>query len=70
MQYDKDKTGYIEEEELKEMLKDDNEVSRQVVKNIFSGSDNNQDNRLDFDEFVGMVQNRSYKKFFKKYVNM
>lgn len=51
------------------MLKSDDEVPKQIVKNVFKVSDRNHDDRIDYDEFVRMIHNTNFKVLFGKYVD-
>ncbi|KAL2921011.1 Calcium-dependent protein kinase 24 [Bienertia sinuspersici] len=57
--FDKDQSGYIEFEELKQELFSDDAIdcnkSEQVIRDILFDADLNKDGRIDFDEFKAMM---------------
>ncbi|KAJ8958527.1 hypothetical protein NQ318_002322 [Aromia moschata] len=68
--YDTNKDGHIELNELREMLKSDDEVPRRILQRVFSMSDENKDGKINYEEFKGMIQNRKFKELFGHYVDI
>ncbi|KAJ8985218.1 hypothetical protein NQ317_018247 [Molorchus minor] len=67
--YDTDKSGHIDLKELREMLKDDDEVPRRIVNHIFETSDKDNDGKINYNEFMEMVHNRKFKEVFGRYID-
>ncbi|CAH0549002.1 unnamed protein product [Brassicogethes aeneus] len=74
--YDKDKDGYISVQELFELIESreyDNDIPTHVVEKIHEMHDVDRDRRLDFEEFVNMINNPNlghvFGHFITRYIN-
>ncbi|CAA7057133.1 unnamed protein product [Microthlaspi erraticum] len=54
--FDKDNSGYIEIEELREALANELDTSEEVVESIIQDVDTNKDGRISYEEFVTMMK--------------
>ena len=52
---DKDGDGYIDEDELAQIMGFNNESGHSVMKKLISDIDDNRDNKIDFTEFKKMI---------------
>lgn len=67
--YDRDNSGYIELKELQEMVRDNNDVSERLAQKILQISDTNRDGKINYPEFVDILQNEKFKGVFGRYMN-
>ncbi|MCI10476.1 calcium-dependent protein kinase 24-like, partial [Trifolium medium] len=54
--FDKNQTGYVEFDELKDALSDDDSTDDQVIRDILIDVDLDKDGRISFDEFKAMMK--------------
>lgn len=70
--YDKDRDGLINCKELYELIESgeyENDIPKHVVKQIHEISDTDNNKKIDFDEFVNMMNNPDFQYVFGRYLN-
>lgn len=71
-QYDRDKDGYINLGELRDMIESreyENDIPDFVAKKVHDLADTNRDGKLDFNEFVDMIHHPDLAPLFGHYIN-
>ncbi|XP_056640525.1 rhomboid-related protein 2-like isoform X1 [Diorhabda sublineata] len=68
--FDKNKSGGIEQFEMRHILKSEDDVPEEVSKIIFDNADTNEDGVLDPNEFNCMIKDKKNKSIFTRYVNI
>lgn len=52
------------------MIRDNNDVSKRLAQKILKISDTNRDGKINYPEFVDMLQNKKFKSVFGRYMNL
>lgn len=72
-QYDEDHDGFINVQELDTMIKsheNQREIPRHAARKIHKVADKNNDERIDFNEFIDMINHPDLRYYFGHYVNI